>query len=89
MQGDSVVRILRDINVRESVRSRGRRTAPHVDVRSCPVALRSKLKRTEDDDIDAPELDDEDDSEEDRCECDCQNCQDGDCGDCTEYRLRR
>jgi HK97 family phage prohead protease len=85
IEGEKVVRILRDINVGEiSPVTWAAYLAPHVDVRSAPQAIRAKLKRTDDDDIDDPELEDEDDdSEEDRCECDCQNCQDGDCEDCT------
>ena len=85
MQGDKVVRILRDINIGEiSPVTWAAYLAPHVDVRSAPQAIRAKLKRTYDD-VDDPELDDEDDtdSEEERCECDCDACEDGECEDCT------
>jgi HK97 family phage prohead protease len=94
MQGDSVVRILRDINVKEiSPVTWAAYLAPHVDCRSCPASLRSKLKRSDDDDDDdddvcnpaSPDYDPDacDDDEEDRCECDCQNCLDGNCDECT------
>jgi HK97 family phage prohead protease len=84
MQGDSVVRILRDINVGEiSPVTWAAYLAPHVDVRSCPASLRSKLKRGDDDDeIDDPENDPEDDSDE--CECDCPECLGGDCSECSD-----
>jgi len=86
LQGDSVVRILRDINVGEiSPVTWAAYLTPHVDVRSCPASLRSKLKRSNDDVEDDPELDaDEDDSEEDRCDCDCPECLDGDCSECSD-----
>src|SRR6185503_9894763 len=45
-------------------------STPHVSTRSCPKALRSKLRQPNDKDTDDPELDDEDESEEDRCDCD-------------------
>ena len=93
MQGDSVVRILRDINVGEiSPVTWAAYLAPHVDVRSCPASLRSKLKRTEDDDDeldvcnpDSPDYDPDacSDDDEDRCECDCDACEEGDCDECT------
>lgn len=62
------------------------------NLRSCPVSLRSKLKRDDDDDdseidcndpdnIDDPRCDDPDD--EDRCECRCDECRDDNCEDCT------
>jgi len=85
VEGEKVIRILRDINVGEiSPVTWAAYLAPHVDVRSCPASLRSKLKRESDDtdeDIDDTEL--EDDSEEDRCSCECSSCQEGDCEDCT------
>ena len=57
-------------------------SAPHVDSRSCPASLRSKLKRQPDDEeIDDPE--DDTDSEEERCECDCPECLEGNCDECT------
>ncbi len=94
MQGDNVVRILRDINVGEiSPVTWAAYRAPHVDVRSCPASLRSKLKRTEDDDDelddvcnpDSPDYDpDACDDEEDRCECTCEACLDDNCSDCDD-----
>jgi len=54
--------------------------APHVDSRSCPASLRSKLKRQPDDE----ELDDPEADEEERCECDCPECLEGNCEDCTD-----
>jgi HK97 family phage prohead protease len=78
----SLLRELLDINVGEiSPVTWAAYSAPHVDVRSCPKALRGKLKRTQDDDVvDDPALDDE---EELRCSCECDACQEGDCEDCT------
>jgi len=79
----SLLRELLDINVIEvSPVTFAAYSAPVVSTRSCPASLRSKLKRT-DDDVDDPELDDEDDSEEDRCACDCPECLDGDCQNCS------
>ena len=59
-------------------------STPHVSTRSCPKALRSKLRQPNDKDTEDSELDDEDDdSEEDRCDCDCPECLDGDCENCS------
>jgi HK97 family phage prohead protease len=80
----SLVRELLDINLLEiSPVTWASYLAPHVDSRSCPASLRSKLKRQPDDDIDDPEDEDED-SEEERCECDCDACIDGRCEDCDD-----
>jgi len=85
MQGDSVVRILRDINVGEiSPVTWAAYLAPHVDVRSCPALFRSKLKRQPDDEVDDPEDEDDTDSEEERCSCECPECLEGDCDECTD-----
>jgi HK97 family phage prohead protease len=89
----SLLRELLDINVGEiSPVTWAAYLAPHVDVRSCPVALRNKLKRTEDDDDlddvcnpDSPDYDpDACDDEENRCDCECDSCEQGDCGECTD-----
>ena len=70
-------------------------STPHVSTRSCPKALRAKLKsskRDDDDDEldvcnpDSPDYDPDacDDSEEDRCSCTCSACsEDENCEDCT------
>jgi hypothetical protein len=80
----SLLRELLDINVGEiSPVTWAAYGAPHVDVRSCPASLRSKLKRQSDDELDDPEDEDDDDSEEERCSCSCDACEAGDCEDCT------
>jgi uncharacterized protein len=57
---------------------------PHVDVRSCPKALRSKLKRSDDDDLDDDQDDSSGDDDSDECNCDCPECLDGDCSECSD-----
>ena len=55
-------------------------------LRSCPVNLRSKLKRKDDDstcDPDSPDYDPDACDEEDRCDCECDECEDGYCDQCT------
>lgn len=90
----NVVRELWDINVSEiSPVTWACYLAPHVDTRSCPVALRSKLKlkRDSDDDLDDDQEgdDNEDGSGSDSsgsdegCQCTCAECEAGDCEDCT------
>lgn len=67
-----------------------------VNLRSCPAALRSKLKRNEDDDeeddddsdldcdgVDADDPDCDDEDEEDRCDCRCAECRDDRCEECS------
>jgi HK97 family phage prohead protease len=96
----SLLRELLDINVGEiSPVTWAAYLAPHVDVRSCPKALRAKLqssKRDDDDDLDvcnedSPDYDpdacqalNDDDDEEDRCECDCDACEDDNHEGCTD-----
>jgi hypothetical protein len=92
----NIVRELWDIAVSEiSPVTWAAYLAPHVDVRSCPIALRSKLKRSDDDDDECdPESpnydpdgdcdndDDEGDDEEDRCTCRCERCIMSSCSGC-------
>jgi HK97 family phage prohead protease len=92
-QGD-IIRELWDIRVAEiSPVTWAAYSAPHVDTRSCPVALRSKLRRDEDDDLeddpcdpssDSYDPDACDDDDEDRCECRCDECRDDNCEGCTD-----
>jgi HK97 family phage prohead protease len=91
----SLLRELWDIRVAEvSPVTFAAYSAPHVDVRSCPKALRAKLKsskrESDDDELDvcnpdSPDYDPDacDDEEEDRCSCDCESCEAGSCEDCT------
>jgi uncharacterized protein len=85
----NIVRELLDINVAEiSPVTWAAYDAPHVDVRSCPVSLRNKLKRDDDSDLDDDNNDcnnsddadeDSDDCDEDRdeCDCECDACEGG------------
>jgi len=60
-------------------------------LRSCPAELRSKIRRSADDDDidcdpDSPDYDPQDDdcdSSEDRCDCRCEQCRDGLCEQCS------
>jgi HK97 family phage prohead protease len=47
------------------------------DLRSCPSALRSKLRAKKRDDSPS-------DNYEQRCDCECTECLDGDCSECTD-----
>ena len=58
-------------------------TESSVSLRSCPVTLRSKLTRS-DDEYDEDEEDDEEAENDNGCECTCQNCRDGQCDLCDE-----
>ncbi len=82
----NLVRELWDINVAEiSPVTWAAYLAPHVDTRSCPVALRSKLTLTrESDDADVEDETEADSSDEQRCDCDCPECLDGDCSECSD-----
>lgn len=95
----NIVRELWDIDVAEiSPVTWAAYEAPHVDVRSAPADIRSKLSttRSADDDADDdgdnpcdPDSDnydpDSDDCEddEDRCDCRCEACQDDRCEECS------
>jgi len=75
-----LIRELWDINVSElSPVTWAAYLAPHVDVRSCPPSLRSKLTRNEDDDFD-----DEDESSDEECQCTCPECESGECSGCSD-----
>jgi HK97 family phage prohead protease len=95
----NVVRELWDINVVEiSPVTWASYSAPHVDARSAPADIRTKLNLRDDDDdagndsddIDCDDPDNEDnpkcqdDDDEDRCDCRCERCADDDCENCTD-----
>lgn len=83
----NVVRTLLDVDLAEiSITSFPAYQATTVNTRSCPVALRSKLKRDATDmdpDCDSDVDDDCPQDEEERCDCDCAACENGDCDECT------
>lgn len=59
------------------------------NLRSCPPDIRAKLTRSDDDDsdLDCEGVDADDPScedEEDRCDCTCDECENGDCDQCSE-----
>jgi uncharacterized protein len=88
----NVVRTLLDVDLYEiSPTSFPAYSATSVNTRSCPSALRSKLRtnKRDDEDVcneDSPDYDPDacEDEEEERCDCECSECLDGNCGDCTE-----
>jgi HK97 family phage prohead protease len=87
--GGQIIRTLLEVTLFEvSVVGQPAYTSTVVDLRSAPKALRSKLKRDDDEDesdddicdptspnYDPDACDDDDDSEEDRCSCECAACQ--------------
>jgi HK97 family phage prohead protease len=84
----NVVRTLLDVDLAEiSITSFPAYQATSVSTRSCPVALRAKLKRDNADDQDCdPDVDDDcnpDANTEERCDCDCSACEDYLCSECT------
>jgi len=80
-----LIRELWDINVSElSPVTWAAYLAPHVDTRSCPVELRSKLRRESDDDEDDGSDCDPDDPDCEECGCDCEECEAGDCTLCSD-----
>ena len=87
--GDQLIRTLNRVILYEiSVVGQPAYTSTSVNLRSCPVQLRCKIKLKRDDDEacnpDSPDYDpDADDCEEDRCDCQCDECEAGDCDDCT------
>jgi HK97 family phage prohead protease len=85
----NVVRTLLDVDLAEiSITSFPAYQATSVSTRSCPVALRAKLKRSDDTTVDTdcdPDVDDDCDSDEDRdCECGCEACLAEECSDCSD-----
>ena len=95
--GDQLIRTLNQVRLYEiSVVVMPAYTSTSVNLRSCPIQLRSKikLKRRDDDDgcdPESPDYDpDSDDCEdEDRddqqtdCDCDCEQCEGDNCADCS------
>jgi hypothetical protein len=78
----NIIRTLLDVTLHEiSITSFPAYGATNVSTRSCPVTLRGKLKRDDDDsgDDDCPDGD-----EEERCDCDCEACEAGSCDECTD-----
>jgi uncharacterized protein len=82
----TVVRTLQDVDLFEiSVVSFPAYPDSTAALRSCPVALRSRLKAEDEDDSDCdPETDDGCEDEEERCACDCSECLSGACDECSD-----
>ena len=89
---DVLLRVLQDVDLFEiSIVSFPAYPDSKAALRSVPAALRSRLKRSDDNsdtdpcDESSPDYDaDKCEDEEDRCECRCERCVDGDCADCLD-----
>jgi HK97 family phage prohead protease len=81
--GGQIVRTLLQVTLWEiSVVGQPAYSSSSVSLRTAPKALRSKLKRESDDDDEDLE-DDKETQQEDRCDCSCDECENGDCENCT------
>ena len=88
--GGQVIRTLIQVQLFEiSVVGQPAYTSTSVNLRSCPVSLRSKLAKRDDDNLDDCDEDDLDgdgnctDAEDRDCSCMCVACQEDRCSDCT------
>jgi len=71
--GEKLLRTLLDIELFEiSICSNPAYPSTNVSVRSCPSSLRSLIHTRS-----------EDDEEDGECDCDCEECLEGDCADCS------
>jgi HK97 family phage prohead protease len=82
--GGQIIRTLTQVILWEiSVVGQPAYKSSSVNLRSCPAQLRKKLKRDNDESDDNEDPEDDKEDQEERCECDCEACEEGDCDACT------